>query len=367
MLQELKAVWAIVRKDTGVWLRQPSAIAATIVPALGFMLVIYFSATAVGRNQIALVVQDNGPYAQQLVSTMQNEDAFIVNQVHTTQEAEDMLQKLQVEAIVTIPPNFDAAYTSRQPDPVNIEINNLNLDFTNDLRRSLPTAITDFYSQQSNNPIAIQVKETDVRQQDIDLIQFELVPILVLLLTIAGVINSGLATAREWEDNTIKGLLLAPVSRISLVAGKILAGWLTTMVIALVVLGIGSLTGYIAPQGFYWLPTLLIIAIIALASSSLGVAIGSFLHRFQSVSAVSIPLSFYLFFLSGGISVVAFLPDWVQTIAHFIPTYYGVHSLQMSIFYNSTDQFGRDFIVMLLTAIVALFLGVFSLRKNLQT
>ncbi|HLZ32137.1 MAG TPA: hypothetical protein VKV73_32855 [Chloroflexota bacterium] len=41
--------------------------------------------------------------------------------------------------------------------------------------------------------------------------------------------------------------------------------------------------------------------------------------------------------------MVAFLPDWVQTLAHRMPTYYGMHALQMS---------------------VMLFLGVFPLRRS---
>ena len=110
-----------------------------------------------------------------------------------------------------------------------LEINNLNLDFTNDLRRSLPAAITDFYSQlpDHEDPIGVQVEESDLRLQDISLLQFQLIPNLVLLLTIAGANNAGLATAREWEDQTIKELLLARIQRGSLIIGKLLAGRLT--------------------------------------------------------------------------------------------------------------------------------------------
>ena len=50
------AIWVIARKDIGVWLRQPTAIAATIMPALVFLIVLYFGARAVGRNPVALVV-----------------------------------------------------------------------------------------------------------------------------------------------------------------------------------------------------------------------------------------------------------------------------------------------------------------------
>jgi len=54
----------------------------------------------------------------------------------------------------------------------------------------------------------------------------------------------------------------------------------------------------------------------------------------------------------------------VQTIAHVIPTFYGVHALQMAIFYSSADGYGRDAVVMAGTALVTLALGVLSLRRR---
>jgi ABC-type transport system involved in multi-copper enzyme maturation permease subunit len=363
---EVAAILAIARKDIGVWMRQPTAVAATVMPAILLVGVLYIGAAAVGRNPVAVVVEDNGPHAQELAGNLEDSDAFNVT-LATPDEAAEALESLRVAAVITIPPDFDAAYDNHLPDPVQIRINNLNLDFTNDLRRSLPAAISDFYADQPDDPIDIHVQETDVRAQDVGLVQFELVPDLVLLVTIAGAINAGLATAREWEDQTIKELLLAPISRASLIAGKLLAGWLTTLLIAAIILAIGALTGYLRPSPSGWPLTLLTVALLALASAGLGVAIGASARRFQRVAALTIPLAFYLFFLSGGISVIAFLPQWVQTIAQFIPTYYGMHALQMVIFYDSTEDLGRDLFVLVATAAVTLALGVASLRRRLAT
>jgi ABC-type transport system involved in multi-copper enzyme maturation permease subunit len=364
MRREAVAIWAIARKDIGVWMRQPTAIAATVLPAIVLVGVLYIGAAAVGRNPVALVVQDDGPHAQQLAAMLERSDAFVVTPATADEAARD-LQTLRVAAVITIPPEFDAAFTAHQPDPVDIRINNLNLDFTNDLRRSLPAAITSFYASQPDDPIDIHVQETDLRLQDIELLQFELIPDLVLLLTIAGAINAGLATAREWEDQTIKELLLAPISRGSLILGKLLAGWLTTLLVAAIIMSIGAGTGYLRPSAAGWLPTLVTVALLALASAGLGVAIGAAARRVQRVASLTIPLAFYLFFLSGGISVVAFLPDWVQTIAQFIPTYYGMHALQMVVFYDSTEDLGRDLLVLMVTAAAMLALGVASLRRRL--
>jgi len=362
-------IFAIVTKDISIWLRQPTAIAATILPAIAFMVILYFGAQAVGRNPVAIVVQDKGPHAQELLKILNRSDAFRVIMITSQKEkAEDALTHIKVAAVISIPSGFDTAYNTHKPDPVKIHINNLNLDFTNDLRRSLPAAITEFYGEKSNqsNPIKIQVSETDLRNQDIDLLRFEIVPNLVLLLTTAGIINAGLATAREWEDHTIKELLLAPISKASLIAAKIISGWITTLLVAAAVLGLGAATGYLRPIGLsYWISTLLIVLLIALASSGLGVAIGSTARRFQRVTAIGTPLSIDLFFLSGGVSVAAFLPLWLQKIAQFVPTFYGTHALQMAIFYNSNEGLVQDAIILTGTALLAVGLGVLSLRRSI--
>ena len=366
-------VLAIVRKDIGIWLRQPATIASTVLPAVSLLVILFFFQQAVGRNPVAIVVHDTGPHAQELVKILSDSNAFKIAMITTAQQnAEDALKQLKVAAVITIPSNFDAAFDSHKPDPVTIHINNLNLDFTNDLRRSLPAAITQFYTDKNNHnegisgPIRIHVKETDSRQQDIELLRFELVPNLVLLLTTAGIINAGAATAREWEDSTIKELLLAPISKTSLIVGKLLSGWITTLLIAAVVLVIGAASGYLRPEDpIYWISTVVIVLLIALASAGLGVAIGAAARRFQRVTAIGIPLSIDLFFLSGGITVAAFLPVWLQTTAHFVPTFYGTHALEMAIFYNSSEGLVQDVAVLGVTALAATILGVLSLRKSM--
>jgi ABC-type multidrug transport system permease subunit len=375
-------VFAIVRKDIGIWLRQPWGIASTVLPAVSLLVILFFFQQAVGRNPVAIVTQDNGPHAQELVKILTNSEAFRIAMITTGQQnAEKALEQLRVAAVITIPSNFDAAFDSHRPDPVTIHINNLNLDFTNDLRRSLPAAITEFYADKNNHnlgsgntssssssstPIRIEIKETDLRQQDIELLKFELVPNLVLLLTTAGIVNAGAASAREWEDSTIKELLLAPISRISIIAGKLLSGLITTLLFAAVVLMIGAASGYLRPQDpVYWISTVMIVLLIALASAGLGVAIGATARRFQRVTAIGIPLSIDLFFLSGGITVVAFLPVWLQTTAHFVPTFYGTHALEMAIFYNSSEGLWQDVAVLGVTALAATILGVLSLRKSM--
>ena len=123
--------------------------------------------------------------------------------------------------------------------------------------------------------------------------------------------------------------------------------------------------GWIYPQGIYWLDMLLIVGLVALLGASLGVAIGAALRRIMPVIAISINVALYLFFLAGGMGVLAFEPLWLQNIAAFVPLTYGNHALQMALFYNSADLLGRDVLVLGLSSLVALVLGTMMVRRGM--
>ena len=361
----LRATWFISRKDIRVWLRQPANIAATIVPALVMLLVQALGAQAVGRSPVALVVEDTGAQGAQIAQAIRDADVFRLHEVDAAQ-AQAQLKNLDVVAIVTIPANFTARLQAHQPALVDVTVNNLNLDLTNDIRRAVPDAVTQYYQAQGDaSPIKVTMNESDLRQRDIELFQYAVLPTIVLLLIISGLITGGLATAREWETATVKELLLSPAPGSAVIAGKVLAGFVISFFLGVLVLAAAYLLGWIYPQGIYWLTTLLIVALVALMGSSLGVAIGAAFRRIQPVIGISILLALYLFFLSGGISVLAFEPNWLQSIAAFVPLTYGNHALQMAVFYNSADLLGRDVAVLGFSVLVAIVLGTLAVRRRL--
>ena len=167
------------------------------------------------------------------------------------------------------------------------------------------------------------------------------------------------------KSATVKELLLSPAPGAAIIAGKVLAGFLTSFGLGMLVLLAASGLGWIYPQGIYWLNATLVVGLVALFGASLGVAIGAALRRIMPVIAVSINLSFYLFFLAGGMGVLAFEPEWLQNIAAFVPLTYGTHALQMALFYNSADLLGRDVLVLGLSSLAALALGTVMVRRGM--
>ncbi|MGH2479138.1 MAG: ABC transporter permease [Ktedonobacteraceae bacterium] len=364
----LRALWAMITKDLGIWIRQPANVAATILPPLVFLLIEFIGAAAVGRSPVALVQMDQGAKGTQMAQIFHQADVFRLTDVSSDTQAQALLKNLDVVAVLTIPSDFTRRLEQHQPVQINVEVNNLNLDFTNDIRRAVPDAITQFYQAQgSASPIHITMQEQDLRQQDIQTFQYAVLPTIILLLMISGLVSSGLSTAREWETRTAKELLLSPVPRSLIIAGKVLTGFLTTFGLGLLVLLLTYGLGWTQPQGIYWLTTLLIIALVSLFSSALGVAIGALAQRIQPVSALSINLSLYLFFLAGGIGVLAFEPQWLQSLAAYVPLTYGIHALQMALFYQSSDQFEGDMLILGISVLASLVLGILAMRRSIST
>ena len=362
-----RTIWAIFRKDLTIWLRNGRNISATIVPPLAFLLIQALEAVAVGRSPVALVTLDHRAKGLQMEQIFHQADVFRITNT-TPAQAQKLYNDVQIIAIITIPTDFTERVDRHDPSPILVRVNNLNLDFTNDIRRAVPDAITQFYrAQGSNSPILVTMHEQDLRHRDIELFQYSVLPTIVLLLTLSGLVTSSIAAAREWETRTVKEMLLSPASRTAIIVGKVLAGFVTTFSLGLLIFLLSYVLGWTQPEGIFWLTSMLIMALVALFSTGLGVALGAALQKIQVVIPISINIAVYLFFLAGGIGVLAFEPLWLQNIAAFVPLTYGVHALEQAVFYSASDQFGRDMLVLALCALAALGLGTLSMRRGIAS
>jgi ABC-2 type transport system permease protein len=326
----LHVIWACLKKDLKSARSEPLFTLVSIILPLNVLLLMSLLVISGGLAPTAVVMQDTGSLAQQFYTAMSQAHSFVLQQA-TVEQADALIEQGRIVAVVTIPADFDARIRQHQSVAVGVQINNLNTDFTNDIRRAVPDAITQFYRQQGGeSPIKVALQEQNLRSQDIALFQYSAMPLLVLLLVVSGLVSSSLSAAGVWETRTIKELLLSPTTSGAIITGKVLTGFVTTVALGVLVLGVGSL-----------------------------------LQRIQPVGSAAIVLALYLFFLTGGTAVLAFDPEWLQTVATFVPLYYGRHALEMAIFYQSSDQLPRDVVVLAGSALLAVGLGILAMRRGM--
>src|SRR5207245_10193779 len=101
--------------------------------------------------------------------------------------------------------------------------------------------------------VKVPRQETDLRHLDVQFFQYNILPTILLLLMISGLINGGLSTAREWESRTVKELLLSPVSRGAIIAGKVFAGFFITFFLGKLVLFLYYVVCCALLAGITWL------------------------------------------------------------------------------------------------------------------
>ena len=368
MATQLLAIWAILRKDVALTLRRPVVILVTILPPLVVLLVLVLEAASVTAEPVAVVNGDPGcQAARALQRTATDFDGFHTS-VESAAAAERDYGNLRVAAVLTIPKGFCAALAASQQPPIGWQVHNFNADSTNDLQRGVANVVIRFVNSGAAgpNPIHVAIAERDVHARDAGFVPFELVAVLVLLLLQAGLINAGLATALEWQTRSIKELLLAPVSSVVLVVGKVLAGVFAADIAGCLVIAAAIAAGQLpVPSLIHASAALGVMTLLGLFGSAMGVGLGARLRSVERLNPVSAVISFYLFFLAGGITAVAYLPDWLRAVSHLIPNTYGINALRESLLYGTTTNIGPDLLALALAGLVMLAISVPAMRRGL--
>jgi ABC-type multidrug transport system permease subunit len=362
----LTAAWAICVNDLRVWLRHPWQVLGTLLVPVSYTLVAFLGSQATGANPVAVVNLDHGAAGAQIVQAIQAAQVFRLHQASPA-AAQRMYAQLQVAAIVTIPADTTALLGHHQQVHVQVQVDNMDLDLADDIRRAVPDAIISWYqSRQRPWPVDVGLDEQHMRVQDVQLYEYSVLPVIALVITVSGILVAGMAAAGEFEQRTIKGLLLAPVPRGVIVAGKMAAGWVFTCLVAVMVLLAGAFAGWTRPSGWGWAEALGAIALGSLFAAGLGIAIGTWGRRRQPVSVGATIVAVELFALAGGLGVIFFEPQWLQDLARWDPLTYMLHSLQQAVFYGSVAGAGRDAAILAASAAAAGVAGTLAMRRGLN-
>ena len=326
----LRVIWACMKKDIKSALTERVFTILSIFVPVNILILLSLFVLSGGQAPTAVVMNDTGAYAQKFYDAMSHAHSFRL-QVASASEAQNLIATGKIVAVVTIPADFDARIQQNQPVQVDVQINNLNTDFTNDIRRAVPLSITSFYAKAFPNLVNVIPHEADLQPQDTDYIPYLTVSILVVGLVLGGILQSGTATAREYENATIKELLLSPASRWSVVVGKMLGAFVMSLASIIVVLCV--LIFIIGVRPTHWDEVIGFTLLSIIIFIAFGTLLGTLLKVRQPVIALSFGIAIPLFFLSGAFGPISFSTPAIQVIAQAFPIYYAI-VLQQHAFHN---------------------------------
>jgi len=174
---------------------------------------------------------------------------------------------------------------------------------------------------------------------------------------------SGIELIWDRQFGFLKATLVAPVSRLEVVLGRVLGGATVATFQGLIVLLLTLLVGF-RPQSFTMIPlAVCLMFLVALLFSALGTAIASLMKDFHGFQLIMNFLVMPTFFLSGAIFPLSNAPRLIQVVSYINPLTYGVDGLRQVL--TGTTHFGltTDISVLSVVGIVLLLIGSYLFSR----
>jgi ABC-2 type transport system permease protein len=171
-------------------------------------------------------------------------------------------------------------------------------------------------------------------------------------------IFSSISIIWDKEFGFMKEILVAPVSRFSIVVGKALSGTVVSTIQAVIIMAFFPLLGM-------KLGLLNIVAAVALAAmlafciSSFGIMLATFYESYESFSVIMNFIVMPMFFLSGAMYPVKLLPGALKFASRLNPLTYGVDALKHMMSPLSKGPMSPDFTLLTDIAVIAALSVVF--------
>lgn len=160
----------------------------------------------------------------------------------------------------------------------------------------------------------------------------------------------------------LKEVLVAPVSRASVFAGKVLGGATDAMIQVVFLLIIGLFIG--APlTPVIIIKAFLMLLLISIAMVSIGLVIGANLKSPEGFTLVINFVMWPMFFFSGALFPVRNLSGLLYAVTFINPLTYGVDAVRGIILGTYQFPIFLDVAVMLLFSLIAMSIGVLSFRR----
>jgi ABC-2 type transport system permease protein len=183
-------------------------------------------------------------------------------------------------------------------------------------------------------------------------------PGIISMAILFNAVFSGIEIIWDRQFGFLKETLVAPVSRLEIVFGRMLGGALVAMAQGIVVFVICLIAGFRIKPSPYLPLAIVFMFMISLLFAGIGTVFGSVLQDMQGFPLIINFLIMPIFFFSGAIFPSAGLPKVLQIGLRLNPLSYGVDGLRGSC--SKMFAYGVTTDLIVVTLLTAMLLGVGS-------
>jgi len=196
--------------------------------------------------------------------------------------------------------------------------------------------------------------------------QTYLFPGIVAMTLLFTSVWSGISIIWDREFGFFKEIMVAPVSRTSIVIGKALGSGTSALIQGFILLPLSFLVGvHLSPMSFLILiPTMILISIGLVC---IGLFIASMITSMEGFNFIMSLVIMPMFFTSGALFPLTSAPDWLRGFSYVNPLTYGVDILRWGTFGEASSLLPIyiEFIILALfaAAMIVACSYTFNIRK----
>ena len=204
--------------------------------------------------------------------------------------------------------------------------------------------------------------------EDLDYLEYFFPGTIVMLILFAAIFST-FSVIDDRNEGFLQGVLVAPVRRSALVAGKVLGGatlaWIQGMLFLLLAPVAGIHLTLRSALG-----VAVVVAVMAIALTAFGFAFAWRMNSTQGFHAVMNLVLMPMWFLSGAIFPLSGAPTWLEWVMRLNPLTYGTAALRQVLYGDlpqagpSLPSMGLCLAVMLIWAAAALAVDVWVVRRT---
>lgn len=292
-------------------------------------------------------------------------------------EAKDMIVQGKALGAVIIPENFSRTVAGQlQTANITVLVDDSNPQISQMLTQILAQVINGMsqgqaiqsvneYVQQMQilvNPVSVvipyQATPEGVSGSSGSYVEF-MIPGLLMMTMITSVMT-GLprAIAYEKDVGTMSGFLVAPISRSSIITGKVLGRVVTGLIQGVLSLVLAMILFGITIHGnLMWVLITLFLGVFSFVG--LGIVLTSVADDEETASMIMMTLTMPMMFLSGIFFPIQMMPGFMQTIAYWLPFTYAIDAMRrIMIFGVALTSVGLDMLVMISFGVVMLIIAI---------
>jgi len=386
----------VTKKDLKDFYRDRARIISFIIMPLFMMIMVGYvfpSQSSLKDVPIGVVNLDNGAVSGQVVSVLTNLTAqdstkkvMIVKPVQDEAAIKELIQKQDLSGAIVIPKGFSNGLLK---DHIQQKITIITDQSNPQISSILTTMLGQVFNQMGKQMSTIAIKTTVGTKLNNDTVTALVTPMVVeskglvagkpnyfqfvapgviAMVTMMAVLM-GLAgsIAREKEQGTMDGVLVAPISRFSIIMGKTGAQTVRGLLQGAVVLLLAMTLFHVKVYGNFLL-MLLVIILGILSFVGLGILVSAAVEEQETAMTIMMTVTFPMLFLSGAFFPTQQMPGFMQAISKCVPLTYEVQALrQVVVLGAGLSEVMKPILILLGFGVVTLAISIPAFKRVITT